>query len=119
MTDQAINAEIAEACGWQAIPNADGDLTEPSLTRSWIEWHGPNGEQEEQPPSYTTDLNAMHEAELVFRRSARERVDYERELQFICANDHSGGREYGREVWNATARQRSEAFLRTLGKWRE
>ena len=61
---------------------------------------------------YCNDLNAMHEAEKVltddqcvfFRTHLRERLeDYPASLY----------------VWHANARQRAEAFLRTLGKWEE
>jgi hypothetical protein len=62
--------------------------------------------------NYCTDLNAMHEAEKVLtdeqcvfiRLHLRERLE-----------NHPASRY----VWNATARQRAEAFLRTLGKWEE
>jgi hypothetical protein len=61
---------------------------------------------------YCTDLNAMHEAEevltdvqcLFFRTHLRERLE-----------NHPASLY----VWHATARQRAEAFLRTLGKWEE
>jgi hypothetical protein len=61
---------------------------------------------------YCTDLNAMHEAEKVLtdeqcvfiRLHLRERLE-----------NHPASRY----AWNATARQRAEAFLRTVGKWEE
>lgn len=90
MTDQEINVAIAEECGWLAAPNADGDLTEAHLTRTWVEWLGPNGEHESEPPDYVNDLNAMHEA-----------------LASLPLESTS------------TARQRAEAFLRTVGKWKD
>ena len=90
MTDQQINAAIAEACGWIYF---DG-------------WQHPDGRN--FPPDYTQDLNAMHEAEELLKGK-----------QFgaygIALNDIEGS------LWGirATARQRAEAFLRTLGKWEE
>ena len=54
---------------------------------------------------YCNDLNAMHEAEKVFDCPEL----YEGNLINVC-----GGVQY---MWHATARQRAEAFLRTLGKW--
>jgi hypothetical protein len=56
---------------------------------------------------YCTDLNAMHEAEESLTDDQLWRM-----ARNIERND---------EQWyfRATARQRAEAFLRTLGKWEE
>ena len=56
---------------------------------------------------YCTDLNAMHEAER-FLRDANLLFEYGMHI----SNSHHY--EY---LLRATARQRAEAFLRTLGKW--
>jgi len=56
---------------------------------------------------YCHDLNAMHEAEKAFDCPEL----YEGNLIKVC-----GGVQY---MWHATACQRAEAFLRTLGKWEE
>lgn len=53
---------------------------------------------------YCSDLNAMHEAEKVL---TKEHCD---------SYEHRLGMTVNRP-WHATARQRAEAFLRTLGKW--
>ena len=57
--------------------------------------------------NYCNDLNAMHEAEATLTEDQLWRMARE-----IERND---------EQWyfRATARQRAEAFLRTLGKWEE
>jgi hypothetical protein len=62
-------------------------------------------------PDYLNDLNAMHTAEdwLLSKKEASEEV-YLRHLQ--CMFRYCG--EY-----RATAAQRAEALLRTLGKWEE
>lgn len=100
MTDEQINAAIAKACGWRKedgvyVWTAHGiDCTYPEL------W------------DWANDLNAMHQAEKVltelqcafFRTHLRERLE---------------AHPASRYIWHATARQRAEAFLRTLGKWRE
>lgn len=55
---------------------------------------------------YCTDLNAIHEAEQTLKGMALyEHID---QLFDLCY-----------EPTIATARQRAEAFLRTLGKWEE
>jgi hypothetical protein len=58
--------------------------------------------------NYCSDLNAMHEAEESLK--GKQFGTYG-----IALNDIDGS------LWGirATARQRAEAFLRTLGKWEE
>jgi hypothetical protein len=58
-------------------------------------------------PDYLNDLNAIHEAEKVLNNVQRER--YRTELVYSHA---------GRDVF-ATAAQRAEAFLITIGKWED
>jgi len=96
MTDEQINAAIAEACGWRKedgvyMWTANGiDYTCPDL------W------------DWANDLNAMHEAEDTL-------VGQQFPAYAFVLNDIEGS------LWGmrATARQRAEAFLRTLGKWEE
>lgn len=101
MTNEQINRAIAEACGWKP-------RRQTKLTRT-----GHFKVSYENPPEYCSDLNAMHEAEKhIFQEiwyvyinqlakvtSAEESTD----PSFLCA----------------PARQRAEAFLRTVGKWKE
>lgn len=65
-----------------------------------------------QIPDYPNDLNAMHEAEEVLT----DRLGYLIELGG-CVQDAAV------EDWwlvaHATAAQRAEAFLKTIGKWEE
>ena len=58
-------------------------------------------------PDYPTDLNAMHEAEKVL--TLPERRKYRKTLLGHC--------EPASIAIHATAAQRAEAFLRTIGKW--
>ena len=94
MNDQQINEAIAEACGWgeECVLNTDGN-------RVWVT----------NFPLYCTDLNAMAEAEK-FLRDANLLFEYGMHI----SNSHHY--EY---LLRATARERAEAFLRTLGKWEE
>jgi hypothetical protein len=69
--------------------------------------------------NYCTDLNAMHEAE-----KSMWRKDYYMRHEYIAAlgtvlNPHNPGRLEASDMLDVTARQRAEAFLRTLGKWEE
>ena len=95
MNDEQINQRIAEACGW-------------TVDKRGLGWLSPKGYYTE-PPDCSTDLNAMHEAEKVLRDA-----DLLFEYGMHISNSHHY--EY---LLRATARQRAEAFLRTLGKWEE
>lgn len=93
MTDEQINAAIAEACG-----------IEPNTSRF-----------NAGIPNYCTDLNAMHEAEKTLTKEhVREYQCYMYDM--ACEIQVTQGRWM---PYSATARYRAEAFLRTLGKWEE
>lgn len=93
MTDKQINAAIAKACEWKTECTVCDDVDCPV----------------DPLPDYCTDLNAMHEAEKVIMHA-----DLLFEYGMHISNSHQF--EY---LLRATARQRAEAFLRTLGKWEE
>lgn len=98
MTDEQINIAIAEACGWWGnIKLIDGIPfgRPPKITSEYIEL-----------PDYCNDLNAMHEAEKVLTADQWHRYDAIMPLR-------------DPQKIHCTARQRAEAFLRTIGKWRE
>lgn len=100
MTDQQINAAIAEACWWTEI---DG------LSAKWLMGKPPQKLCSfNYIPNYCTDLNAMHEAE--------EHLDGDLWIGYMTTLADIEGSLFG---IRATARQRAEAFLRTLGKWKE
>jgi hypothetical protein len=92
MTNEQINAAIATECGWK-------------VDKRGLGWLSPKGCYTE-PPDYCTDLNAVHDAEQTL--SPKEFVTYIEEVM-----------ELYYEPMRANARQRAEAFLRTLGKWEE
>jgi len=50
----------------------------------------------------------MHEAEKTLKLGLRN--TYDAELGLIAKRDHCF-------IWETTARQKAEAFLRTIGKW--
>lgn len=91
--DQRI--AIAEACGWKSrLIEGERDPSQDSWT---------------SPPDYLNDLNAMHEAE--------KTLDYDQRSAFVVRL--SVMMNNGFEFCHATAAQRAEAFLRTIGKWQE
>jgi hypothetical protein len=106
MTDEQINVVIAEHCGWECL--------------GFDVWHhGRVGYHKGMPdvrskiPDYCNDLNAMHEAELeLIYGKGTEYAEYLLEV----TNRHW---TCDIEFFSANARQRAEAFLRTLGKWEE
>jgi hypothetical protein len=57
-------------------------------------------------PDYCNDLNAMHEAENSIPHPS---YFYQSNLTELCGGEN--------RIYRATASQRAEAFLRTLGKW--
>lgn len=118
MSDEQINTAIAEACGWKRP-----DDTEVMKWKiGWIDsedwWMCPKGvlRLKYDIPDYLNDLNAMHSAEKMLTKHQWD--EYERVLRLVCdgCSYYEGA---GKELLNATAAQRAEAFLRTLGKWGE
>jgi hypothetical protein len=119
MTDEQINAAIAEVCGWEDITESVApEEFRRRATGMLRDKHG-NRTPLKQIPNYCTNLNAMHEAEATLSVSCR--MDYPTVLLRVLF-------ELDKYTWYATggfthitttARQRAEAFLRTLGKWEE
>jgi hypothetical protein len=110
MTNQQINIAVAELCGWtdcvfvESIKLAKGF---PPLNNPPIYGTYENGMA--QLPDYCNDLNAMHEAEKVLGEvHSIKSCEYDDWLQSTIEHD---------QKWRATARQRAEAFLKTIGKW--
>jgi hypothetical protein len=110
MTDDQINAAIAEACGWTQV----GECENGGFR---LRGFPPNrSEAHRKPiPQFCTDLNAMHEAE--------KTLTDDKYHQFTdCLYDLEQHRLNQTNKWrwlSVTAHQRAEAFLRTLGKWED
>lgn len=127
---------IAEACGvanrWVIMkcglyyrPDAKGYTS--NLSEAWIVSEDvadahvyphdePVTKHRAPIPDYCGDLNAMHIAEK--RLHASERQKFQDYLSVIVEREH----RMATVTWlstNATATQRAEAFLRTIGKWVE
>jgi hypothetical protein len=72
-------------------------------------------------PDYLTDLNAMHEAEKVMGYD--DRLNYPAQLfDVVCRTSGEWQKVFNKihpDAWalQASAAQRAEAFLRTIGKW--
>lgn len=145
MNDEQISIAIAEACGWtyRLVPSdaeieAAREGTGPyagmkgypigggpmgGMQFKW--WRKPSGEEVSDCPDYCHDLNAMAEAELIFFDPAKAKLCncflYLQTLRDVVRN--------GREdltfdetlmlMVRAKSSQRAEAFLRTIGKWKD
>jgi hypothetical protein len=100
MTPTEINTEIAIATGFCA-PNGIWSL---NGIRTPI-------------PNYCNDLNAMHEVTSVLGDRTTQRFTDEL-IKATKADSHGVAVIYS-SLYDATAAQRAEAFLRTIGKWEE
>ena len=114
MSPDSQRIAIAEACGWTKCRLAIKGAGAPERGKSP---YGvpPRRGYEVSLPNYTQDLNAMHEVEKVLDPKGKD-CGYEYWLRTVC---HIPERESakGRYFYRATAAQRAEAFLRTIGKW--
>lgn len=120
MTPESQCILIAEVCGYSLEECLDG----------LIEWHNPDGgylgrysagECPSVVPKYTTDLSAMHEAEISVFSDSGMQCDYSRSLiRVIKERSHLGKSFFSDfDLAHATAAQRAEAFLRTLNLWQD
>jgi hypothetical protein len=94
---------IAKACGLKKEIGVTG----------FVRWRDKEGLRD-YLPNYCNDLNAMHEAEKTLSCNDKQKyldilADAPREDIYITCAD---------SVF-ATAAQRAEAFLRTVGRWKE
>ena len=121
MNDTEIRIAIAQAMGWEWTGVDGGEFTE---LRHWRLPASKNSLENKcliELPDYTNDLNAMHQAwRTLFRRQA---IHYSQNLRIVVVNSGihtlSSNEDIVACCENATARQRSEAFLRTIGRWRD
>jgi hypothetical protein len=109
MTEEEIRIGIAEHLGWT-------DITR----KNRHEYGGLVGIDQKDGlckiiPSFYRDLNAMHEAEMSLPVEGcngqgfdGSRSEFRGQLRMICE-----------QPYHAKARERAEAFLRTVGKWKE
>lgn len=108
MTDNEINIAIAKACGWKHKPTPPGYWSNDDNGMYPSGLHpDTNLNQNFNIPSYLSDLNAMHGAEKVLLDVAYAWPQY---LELLPPEPLK---------IRATARQRDEAFLKTLGKWKD
>jgi hypothetical protein len=121
MNDEKINIAIAESLGWKNCKVL------PKPQKYWDVSNVPEMVRIGSPPvagsctfpDYCNTLNAIHEAEKNVFGSSTLWVDF---MEHLC--DATGAVNTSMVdamviIIQATARQRAEAFLRTVGKWEE
>lgn len=93
MTPEQQRIAIAEFCGWIGI-----------IAQPYLQGYRPNHVGiKSLVPDYLNDLNAIHEAEEHLKRTNLGK--------WTLLDSHMQGK------WHATAAQRAEALLKTIGKW--
>jgi hypothetical protein len=133
MSPEAQRIAIAEACGWtECRPRASvtdrpwisgfnpcPDKTIAVFNEYGVEMEEPRALDPETLPDYLNDLNAMHEAEKTL--TDEQQLQYGNEVIDVCdrAIDPADRRAKSFDLFHATAAQRAEAFLRTLGLWKD
>ena len=126
MTPDEMRIAIAEVCGYKKVECplsslGGGSPCKPKPMTYWADecWGGDTIGL----PDYLNDLNAC--AEMVKSLSIGQRSVWPMHLREIVARDGKGqenpdtGLLDDTHFYNATAPQRCEAFLRTLGLWKE
>ena len=91
---------IERICGWEAMPEGH---------------YHPDNPIGQTKPDYLNDLNACHEMEKVLTEKGVNAW-----WSYVAFINRHNPRPFGTETAvHATAAQRCEAFLRTLGLWTE
>jgi hypothetical protein len=100
MSPNAQRIAIAEACGY----------SRQEAGSPWFDCPDDRQIHIEDLPDYLNDLNAMHEAEKLI--GPIKGIE-------LCWHLNEMGISGEWEILTATAAQRADAFLRTIGKWVE
>ncbi len=115
MSPEAQRIAIAEACE-PYVYTFDPERLFDGCFSEWRKCH-PDGTRisDSAPPDYMNDLNAMHEAEKVLRPNdgIYDWPLWDKYIEYLL----NLTRKY--DLAHASAAQRAEAFLRTIGKWED
>jgi hypothetical protein len=96
MTDEQINAAIAEACGWTEIGECEnGGFRLRGLPSDRFEAH------RKPIPNYCTDLNAMHKAEKVLAPKNWDRFSEKCGITTITSQMAMFRKQYTQQPGNA------------------
>ena len=123
--DLDIRIAIAETCGWKWMPPSG--LLHPAKAKNWA--MDPESQDEIirdfrfDLPDYAKSLDAMAMAERHLKEKPSWWTAFNAELFKVASGVNlMDGSASSHDIWNvihSTARQRAEAFLRAVGKWKE
>ena len=117
MTEDEINVALAEAFGWREIKRFLGGLfgLPPDTWKRQGTYWTSLGKYD--TPNFTADLNVIAEAES--RLDDAQWLEYMLNLQDVLKCRPEGNKwRVCRENMSATARQKAEALVKTIGKWK-
>lgn len=127
MTPQQINQAIAEHLGWTDFYTAN-KAGKRNPHGQHLFGHNPatcedstfGGKEFREVPNFYGDLNACHEMEKSLKDTPVYNFwyGYFQHLSCVCGNSSNNNIRLYRCI-TATAPQRCEAFLRTVGKWQD
>jgi hypothetical protein len=118
MTNEQINIAIAEVRGWTDCVFVESlKLTKGLPPPNNPPIYGAYENGMAQLPNYCNDLNVIHEAEKVL--NDEQWLEYREELRNVVLGGIRMVSQWCKADLHATARQRAEAFLKTIGKWEE
>ena len=114
MTPEQQRMAIAEACGYEFKTHEGKFYCFFEKLDGWVYWKN-------IVPHYLNDLNAMHEAEKLLYQDPNSPKKYTQQIKAaICREAGVKKAKMDFDVCiTATATQRAEAFLRTIGGWIE
>lgn len=125
MNELEQNIAIAEYCGWKKVPTPSGHCHVYHGDFVWYKEHAklPYSNAIDLP-DYRGDLNDIHDA-MQFGRVDDNHVVFQRRYEDMLQQvvypdfDHTEllTSVLQFSITNATAAQRCEAFLKTIGKW--
>lgn len=120
MTEEEQQMAIAEFCGWrEAFPRGKDPHPETKRGGILLPYHWVNERTHARVmdlPDYLHDLNAMHEVE----EKLSDDIRYDFCLWVMKLGAPHTSTSARENIWlatHATAAQRAEALLRTIGKW--
>ena len=108
MTNEQINVAIAQACGWTILKKPLSGFGFAAYAKE------PNGDPSPGIPDYCDDLNAMHEAEKTVFGNSILWVEFMERLCDATGAVNTSMVDAMVIIIQATARQRAEAFLKTV-----
>lgn len=117
MTPEQQRIAIAKACGYTDVRREEWEVVDIDAREVACceDVRGTRNGERQRVPDYCADLNAMHEAEKVLVEKGVNAW-----WTYVGHINRSGPTPLGTETAvHATAAQRAEAFLRTVGKWED